>query len=120
MPNPSVWVFMWHVDVFALLSHSMSVRLPLLRNIEKQKYCKSSFGMYYYVIDETVFVGITYVVLLLNTRLVAYDCVHALPPSLCNSTLLETLYGEFDEIATRRNVFKVETIGDCYGTLSTP
>ena len=26
--------------------------------------------------------------------------------------LLETLYGEFDKIATRRNVFKVETIGD--------
>ncbi|CAB9507389.1 Receptor-type guanylate cyclase gcy [Seminavis robusta] len=28
--------------------------------------------------------------------------------------LLETLYGEFDKIARRRNVFKVETIGDCY------
>eukprot|EP00934_Nitzschia_sp_Nitz4_P003323 Nitzschia sp. Nitz4//scaffold172_size47551//32245//35933//NITZ4_007146-RA/size47551-snap-gene-0.66-mRNA-1//1//CDS//3329538765//3313//frame0 len=28
--------------------------------------------------------------------------------------LLETLYGEFDRIATRRGVFKVETIGDCY------
>ncbi|CAB9517166.1 Receptor-type guanylate cyclase gcy [Seminavis robusta] len=29
-------------------------------------------------------------------------------------TLLETLYGAFDEIARRRRVFKVETIGDCY------
>lgn len=28
--------------------------------------------------------------------------------------LLETLYGGFDLIAKRRNVFKVETIGDCY------
>ncbi|CAB9508786.1 Receptor-type guanylate cyclase gcy [Seminavis robusta] len=28
--------------------------------------------------------------------------------------LLETLYGEFDKIADRRRVFKVETIGDCY------
>jgi class 3 adenylate cyclase len=29
-------------------------------------------------------------------------------------TLLETLYGKFDEIAQRRKIFKVETIGDCY------
>jgi class 3 adenylate cyclase len=29
-------------------------------------------------------------------------------------TLLETVYHAFDEIANRRNVFKVETIGDCY------
>jgi Adenylate and Guanylate cyclase catalytic domain len=29
-------------------------------------------------------------------------------------TLLETIYCAFDEVATRRNVFKVETIGDCY------
>ncbi|GKY99152.1 hypothetical protein MPSEU_000870700 [Mayamaea pseudoterrestris] len=29
-------------------------------------------------------------------------------------TLLETLYRSFDEIAKRRRVFKVETIGDCY------
>ncbi|CAB9514536.1 Receptor-type guanylate cyclase gcy [Seminavis robusta] len=28
--------------------------------------------------------------------------------------LLETLYGEFDVIARRRCVFKVETVGDCY------
>lgn len=28
--------------------------------------------------------------------------------------LLEALYGVFDKIATKRNVFKVETIGDCY------
>lgn len=28
--------------------------------------------------------------------------------------LLETLYGAFDEIAIKRSVFKVETIGDCY------
>lgn len=27
---------------------------------------------------------------------------------------LEYIYGEFDEIAKRRGVFKVETIGDCY------
>jgi class 3 adenylate cyclase len=29
-------------------------------------------------------------------------------------TLLETIYGAFDEVSTRMNVFKVETIGDCY------
>ena len=29
-------------------------------------------------------------------------------------TLLETLYRSFDEIAKKRRVFKVETIGDCY------
>ena len=28
--------------------------------------------------------------------------------------LLETLYSAFDDIAARRGVFKVETIGDCY------
>ena len=28
--------------------------------------------------------------------------------------LLETLYHAFDEIARRRRVFKVETVGDCY------
>jgi Adenylate and Guanylate cyclase catalytic domain len=28
--------------------------------------------------------------------------------------LLETIYGEFDDIARKRGVFKVETIGDCY------
>jgi class 3 adenylate cyclase len=28
--------------------------------------------------------------------------------------LLETIYGHFDDIAKRRRVFKVETIGDCY------
>ena len=28
--------------------------------------------------------------------------------------LLETLYHAFDEIAKRRRVFKVETVGDCY------
>lgn len=28
--------------------------------------------------------------------------------------LLETIYGEFDAVAKRRRVFKVETIGDCY------
>ena len=30
--------------------------------------------------------------------------------------LLETLYGAFDQVARRRHVFKVETVGDCYGT----
>ena len=29
--------------------------------------------------------------------------------------LLETIYGAFDVAARARNVFKVETIGDCYG-----
>jgi Adenylate and Guanylate cyclase catalytic domain len=29
-------------------------------------------------------------------------------------TLLEVLYGAFDQLASRRKVFKVETIGDCY------
>jgi class 3 adenylate cyclase len=29
-------------------------------------------------------------------------------------TLLETIYRAFDEIARRRRVFKVETVGDCY------
>lgn len=28
--------------------------------------------------------------------------------------LLETIYQSFDQIAKRRRVFKVETIGDCY------
>ena len=28
--------------------------------------------------------------------------------------LLESIYGAFDQVAERRNVFKVETIGDCY------
>lgn len=28
--------------------------------------------------------------------------------------LLETIYGAFDEIARRRQIFKVETVGDCY------
>jgi len=28
-------------------------------------------------------------------------------------TLLETIYGAFDEIAKQRRVFKVETVGDC-------
>jgi class 3 adenylate cyclase len=27
---------------------------------------------------------------------------------------LETIYGHFDEVAKRRRVFKVETVGDCY------
>ena len=31
-------------------------------------------------------------------------------------TLLEQIYGSFDALAKRRGVFKVETIGDCYGT----
>ena len=29
-------------------------------------------------------------------------------------TLLETLFAAFDEVATKRRVFKVETVGDCY------
>ena len=29
--------------------------------------------------------------------------------------LLEALYSAFDQIAQKRNVFKVETVGDCYG-----
>jgi len=28
--------------------------------------------------------------------------------------LLESIFGAFDEIANKRNVFKVETVGDCY------
>lgn len=28
--------------------------------------------------------------------------------------LLETIYGAFDEIARRKGIFKVETVGDCY------
>ena len=28
--------------------------------------------------------------------------------------LLETLYGAMDALAKKRNVYKVETIGDCY------
>jgi class 3 adenylate cyclase len=28
--------------------------------------------------------------------------------------LLETIYGALDEVAQRRRVFKVETVGDCY------
>ena len=30
-------------------------------------------------------------------------------------TLLEQIYSSFDSIAKRRKIFKVETIGDCYG-----
>jgi len=33
-------------------------------------------------------------------------------------SLLETIYHSFDEIAKRRRVFKVETIGDCYVAVS--
>ena len=29
-------------------------------------------------------------------------------------TLLETIYAAMDRVATKRNVFKVETVGDCY------
>lgn len=29
-------------------------------------------------------------------------------------TLLETCFSKFDELATRRHIFKVETVGDCY------
>ena len=29
-------------------------------------------------------------------------------------TLLESIYSEFDRIAHRRKVFKVEVVGDCY------
>ena len=32
--------------------------------------------------------------------------------------LLETLYGAFDAIAKRRQIFKIETIGDCYVAVS--
>lgn len=32
-------------------------------------------------------------------------------------TLLETVYNAFDEIAAKKKVFKVETVGDCYGKL---
>jgi class 3 adenylate cyclase len=28
--------------------------------------------------------------------------------------LLETVYAAFDDIAKRRRIFKVETVGDCY------
>ena len=28
--------------------------------------------------------------------------------------LLESIYGAFDELAKRRRIFKVETVGDCY------
>ena len=30
-------------------------------------------------------------------------------------TLLETVYSAFDKIAKKKKVFKVETVGDCYG-----
>ena len=33
-------------------------------------------------------------------------------------TLLEQIYSSFDAIAKRKKVFKVETIGDCYGKYS--
>jgi hypothetical protein len=32
--------------------------------------------------------------------------------------LLEAIYGEFDALAKRRRVFKVETVGDCYVSIS--
>ena len=31
---------------------------------------------------------------------------------------LEQLYGTFDKIADEYNVYKVETVGDCYGKLN--
>lgn len=34
--------------------------------------------------------------------------------SVCNSLTICTYYQAFDEMAKTRNVFKVETIGDCY------
>ena len=37
-----------------------------------------------------------------------------IPTHYLRSTLLETIYHAFDNIAKRRKVFKVETIGDCY------
>ena len=33
-------------------------------------------------------------------------------------TLLENIYASFDEIAKRRRIFKVETVGDCYVAVS--
>jgi len=33
-------------------------------------------------------------------------------------SLLETIYGAFDDIAKQRKVFKVETVGDCYVAVS--
>ena len=33
-------------------------------------------------------------------------------------TLLENIYHSFDEIAKRRRIFKVETVGDCYVAVS--
>ena len=37
---------------------------------------------------------------------------------ICLTTLLHTftcrIYGAFDEIARKRHIFKVETVGDCY------
>ena len=35
-------------------------------------------------------------------------------------TLLEAVYNAFDKIAKRLNVFKVETIGDCYVAAGMP
>ena len=32
--------------------------------------------------------------------------------------LLETIYAAFDRVASRRHVFKVETVGDCYVAVS--
>ena len=34
-------------------------------------------------------------------------------------TLLETVYNSFDAVAKRRQVFKVETVGDCYVAVGT-
>lgn len=34
--------------------------------------------------------------------------------------LLESIYQEFDSVAHRRRVFKVETVGDCYGEFVSP
>ena len=32
--------------------------------------------------------------------------------------LLETIYGAFDEIARKKQIFKVETVGDCYVSIA--
>ena len=41
-----------------------------------------------------------------------HDIAHEKIPTVFE--LLETIYGRFDRLAKKKNVFKVETIGDCY------
>lgn len=60
--------------------------------------------------------------LFLDTTILFADIVGFTPWSSAREpsqvfTLLESVYFAFDELAARRRILKVETVGDCYGKL---